>query len=159
MEMIFRFWNNLQKKWVDITCGQVIKRKEYHFPYTIFGKDDLTETIIATQSIGITDKNGKKIFVGDWIHNKFDELYLIQHDGEKLYALRYIPDYRCQCQNCIEGKDICYTTECIDPLYSVLNECEVVSNEFEHPELYKTFYNEEKLKRHYIHESNRCESK
>ena len=141
MEMAFRFWDVLQNRWTVVTVGQAIKRNAYSFIFTSFNiHDNLTETIIPTQAIGEVDKHGKKIFVGDWIHNGLDELFVIRHDGICIYAERYIPDYRCMGDCCVDGKTGCWTSEIISPLYSVLHDCEIVGNEFENPDLYKIFY-------------------
>ena len=143
MDMIFRFWDRIQNRWTVITSGQAIKRQDYNHLFVTFNtNDNLVESIIPTQSIGEKDKNGKKIFVGDWVHNKHDELFLIQHDGICIYAERWIPDYRCMGDCCTNRKTSCWTSEVITPLYSVLIECEVVGNQFENPDLYKTFYQE-----------------
>ena len=150
MEMVFRFWDRLAKRWTVVTCGEPIKTTVYPFTYTTFDhNDNLLKSIVPTQAIGENDKHGKKIFVGDWIHNKHDELYLIQHDGVCIYAERFIPDYRCMGECCADGKIGCWTSESISPLYSVLADCEVVGNEFEHPELYQTFFGEQKKEGEY----------
>jgi len=134
----FRFWDWIKGEWTVINYG--IISIEGH-PIFQFIKDCEKSPIEITHSIGETDINGKRIFVGDWVETTSDyekDLYLILNDGEKIFARRFIIDYRCQCEQCIDEDKVsnCWTYEDLDIYYALMNP-KIVGNQFEHPNLHK----------------------
>lgn len=131
----------MQNKWLGfMEIHQVLD--DTPFPYVQFIQDGCSTDIEITQDIDYKDKNKRKIFVGDWVFDDEDkELYLVLFDGEKLFARRYITDYRCYCENCQSDnpKVYCWTHEDLDLYYALSSNAVVVGNMFEHPDLYATF--------------------
>lgn len=136
-DKMFRFWDHTNGEWTIIERGVISIEK---FPIFQFMTGLDGNPIEVTQSIGFRDVNKNMIFVGDWveIQDNGKDLYLICHDGMKYYARRYMIDYRCYCENCIndEVESDCWTYEDLDIYYALRNP-KIVGTIFEDPELYK----------------------
>lgn len=144
MDMEFRYWDADESHWTFVNGHFSINNRNFKI-YTLEPRDS-KKNIKITQAIGHKDIDGKKLFVGDWVEitdkdSDYSDLFLILHDGQKLFVRRYMVDIKCHCENCRTNvkKSHCWTYEDLD-LYYGLNNPKIVGNMFEHPNLYKERY-------------------
>ncbi|EAC2291030.1 hypothetical protein ABJF43_002501 [Listeria monocytogenes] len=129
-EIEFRVFNKTQNRYItnniadlalDLQKGKVL--------YGDLGHDDstenITDSVVLEQYIGLKDKNGKKIFKGDIVVNSKGQIgyiaYLIQEAG--FVVVLEASDYRLGHRNTNES-------------YAVASHHEVIGNMQDNPELF-----------------------
>ncbi|WZY36090.1 YopX family protein [Bacillus sp. FSL W8-1122] len=122
-EIKFRAWDNGKMQKVDFNnlfvnrhhpTGTLYLRKEMPF-----GDYHITELM---QYTGLKDKNGTEIYEGDVVATEYsDRKFLVFYDIGRGGFSPFAMDDGCGC--------------CSDELISIPEDCEVIGNKFEHPDL------------------------
>ncbi|PAF08702.1 hypothetical protein CHH65_14030 [Shouchella clausii] len=122
-EIKFRAWDNGKMQKVDFNnlfvnrhhpTGTLYLREEMPF-----GDYHITELM---QYTGLKDKNGTEIYEGDVVATEYsDRKFLVFYDIGRGGFSPFAMDDGCGC--------------CSDELISIPEDCEVIGNKFDHPEL------------------------
>jgi uncharacterized phage protein (TIGR01671 family) len=125
-EIKFRAWDKLNNEFVG--CYSNSYRMDFNNGHIYAGNINFTNRLILQQYIGLTDKNDKEIYEGDMIG------FIDCTDTEGGW-------YEQQCIGVVEWSSETASFEVSNRLsaesYEVLEECIVLGNIYENPELLK----------------------
>lgn len=136
-EIKFRAWDKKSKKMRMVDCLAFHGNGAFDIPtqgiklVNVWGKNLLEDHIILSREpkevellsyTGLKDKNGTEIYEGDVVATEYsDRKFLVFYDIGRGGFSPFAMDDGCGC--------------CSDELISIPEDCEVIGNKFEHPDL------------------------